>query len=128
MIYFHYQYTFVYQNAQHMKGIPRARAIAYLQDTLYVISGKWKLLILAAMYTGSNRFRDIQRAVPKITTRVLSKELKDLEQNKLIVRTVYEDSPVLVEYTPSDYCKTLVPMLELMVLWGRDHRKKLRGK
>ena len=58
--------------------------IKYVQDTLFVISGKWKLPILIAINQGSTRFRDIQRSVTPITTKVLSKELKDLEQNKLV--------------------------------------------
>lgn len=106
----------------------RKEALKYLQDFLYVISGKWKLLILAAMHEGSNRFRDIQRSVPPITTRVLSKELKELEQNKFIVRTVYDDSPVSVVYTPTEYSRTIIPVLEEMVLWAKNHRKKLGKK
>ncbi|WPV65987.1 helix-turn-helix domain-containing protein [Chitinophaga sp. LS1] len=81
------------------KALTMTDKIKYVQDTLYVISGKWKLPILMTMYDGKTRFRDIQRAIPAITTRVLSKELKDLESNQLIIRTVYDDSPVLVEYT-----------------------------
>jgi len=111
-----------------MKGMPREQALKYLQDFQYVINGKWKLLILAAMHDGSNRFRDIQRSVPPITTRVLSKELKELEQNKLITRTVYDDSPVSVVYAPTEYSRSLTPILQQMVLWGRDHRNKLRKK
>jgi DNA-binding HxlR family transcriptional regulator len=111
-----------------MKGMSREEALKYLQDFLYVINGKWKLLILAAIHEGSNRFRDIQRSVPPITTRVLSKELKELEQNQLIVRTVYDDSPVSVVYTPTEYSRSLFPVIEEMVLWGKSHRKKLAKK
>lgn len=108
-----------------MKGMTKEESIRYIQDTLFVINGKWKLPILAAMYEGSNRFRDIQRSVMPITTRVLSKELKDLEENKLILRKVHDASPVLVEYTLTEYSHSLVPLLEEMVLWGKKHRKKI---
>ena len=97
--------------------------VSYLQDTLYVINGKWKLPILMAIKKGSYRFREIQRNVPNITSRVLSTELKLLEQNKLITRKVYDDVPVLVEYTLTAYSETLFPIMEMMVYWGRDHRK-----
>jgi len=100
--------------------------IKYVQDTLYVISGKWKLPILMAMYDGCNRFRDLQRSVPNITTRVLSKELKDLEMNKLIVRTVVDDYPVSITYSVTPYSFTLKPMVDEMIRWGRQHRKKIR--
>ena len=99
--------------------------ISYVQDTLFVVSGKWKLPLLIAMSQGSTRFRDLQRNVPPITTRVLSKELKDLEQNKLVIRTVSDTSPVTVDYTVSPYCKSLKPLVDEMVIWGRNHRKKI---
>jgi len=102
--------------------------IKYVQDTLYVISGKWKLPILMTMYDGQSRFRQIQRNIPKITTRVLSKELKDLEANKLIVRTVYNSSPVSIEYTLTPYSYTIKPVVDEMVNWGENHRKKIAGK
>ncbi len=102
--------------------------VNYLQDTLYVINGKWKLPILIAIKRGTTRFRDIQRYVPPITSRVLSSELRLLEQNKLITRTVYDETPVLVEYTLTAYSETLFPIIELMVYWGKDHRKVIAEK
>lgn len=100
--------------------------IKYVQDTLFVISGKWKLPILIAISQGNNRFRDINRSVVPITTRVLSKELKELEQNKLVIRKVYDTSPVMVEYTVSPYCKSLKPLVDEMIIWGKNHREKIR--
>jgi DNA-binding HxlR family transcriptional regulator len=99
--------------------------IKYVQDTLYVVSGKWKLPILIAMNNGNRRFRDIQRAVPNITTKVLSKELKDLEINKLVIRSVYDSYPVVIEYTVTPYCKSLTPLVDEMIIWGRNHRQKI---
>lgn len=99
--------------------------IKYVQDTLYVISGKWKLPILIAMNNGNSRFRDLQRGISKITTRVLSKELKELEANKLVIRKVYDTSPVTVEYTVSPYCKSLKPLVDEMIKWGQNHRRKI---
>lgn len=100
--------------------------IKYVQDTLYVISGKWKLPILMAMYDGKNRFRDIQRSIPLITTRVLSKELKDLEANQLIIRKVYDSYPVSIEYTLTTYSYSLTPVVDEMINWGKQHREKIK--
>lgn len=99
-----------------------------VRDTLYVISGKWKLLILISIANGHGRFRDIARNVKGITTRMLSKELKELEMNRLIKRTVYDDSPVIVEYTTTSYTQTLIPVVQAMVDWGKTHSKLIKGK
>lgn len=102
--------------------------IKYLQDTVYVISGKWRLPVLLALHSGLNRFRDIQRSIPKITTRILSKELKLLEENNLITRKVHDTYPVTIEYVLDPYCKSLKPVVDEMILWGKNHRKKITGK
>ena len=95
----------------------------YIHDTLYVINGKWKMLIIVSLRNGNNRYREIARSIPSITFRMLSKELKEMEQNKLISRKVYEDMPVLVEYSLTEYSKTLWPLLREMINWGKNHRK-----
>jgi DNA-binding HxlR family transcriptional regulator len=99
-----------------------------LQDTIYVIGGKWRLPIINSICNGNKRFREIERSIPGITTRMLSKELKDMEMNKLITRTVYDETPVLVEYESTDYCKTFGPVILAMIAWGKEHRKKIIQK
>jgi Predicted transcriptional regulators len=96
-----------------------------LQDTLYVIGGKWRLPIINSICNGNKRFREIERSIPGITTRMLSKELKDMEMNKLVKRTVYDDTPVLIEYEPTEYCRTFGTIILSMIDWGREHRKKI---
>ena len=98
--------------------------IAYLQNTLSAINGKWKLPILMSMYAGKSRFRDIQRNIPAVTTRVLSKELKDLEAAKLITRTVHDSHPVAIEYSLTAYSHTLTPLVDEMIKWGKQHKKE----
>jgi DNA-binding HxlR family transcriptional regulator len=100
-----------------------ANRIAYVQKTLTAINGKWKLPILMSMYAGKNRFRDIQRNIPAITTRVLSKELKDLEADKLIIRIVHDTHPVSIEYKLTTYSFTLTPVVDEMIKWGKQHSK-----
>lgn len=103
-------------------------ALVPVRDTLDVISGKWKLLILISVGSGNNRFREIQRSIPNITAKVLSKELKELEQNNLIERAVYDTSPVLVEYTTTSHGKSLENVVNALYEWGVHHRKKIFGK
>jgi DNA-binding HxlR family transcriptional regulator len=102
--------------------------IKFVQDTLYVISGKWKLPIIISLYYGNARFKDLQATIPKITNRVLSKELKELEANQLITRTVYDTSPVSIEYALAEYSHTLLPVIQTMAKWGEQHRVKVTGK
>jgi DNA-binding HxlR family transcriptional regulator len=102
--------------------------IKYLQDTLFTISGKWKLPVLMAMYGGATRFSDIQRSVSTITTKVLSKELKDLEAHHLIVRNVDITYPLSITYSLTPYAFTLTPMVDEMISWGRNHRRKIAEK
>ena len=97
-----------------------------LQDTIYVIGGKWKLPIINSLCNGNKRFREIERSIPGITTRMLSRELKDMEANKLVKRTVVPDSPVLVEYTVTDYCQSFGDIILEMIKWGKRHRKKIQ--
>ncbi len=96
-----------------------------LRDTLDVISGKWKLQIIISLWAGNKRFREIERSIPRITTKVLAKELKELEAHLLVKRSVYDTAPVLIEYTLLPYTKTLIPVIESLIDWGKKHRKKI---
>ncbi len=98
----------------------------YVQDTLYVINGKWKLLILLSLRNGHSRYRQIAKSIPNITFRMLSKELKEMEMNKLVARTINEGCPVTIDYSLTDYSKTLWPLLSEMIKWAKDHRKAIQ--
>lgn len=97
-----------------------------VQDALFVIGGKWKLLILISLSHGHRRFTEIERSIPKLSSKVLAQALKDLEENKLIKRTVYDDYPVSITYTMTDYAETLKPVIMALHVWGAAHRKKIR--
>ncbi len=95
-----------------------------LQDTLYFIGGKWRIPVINSICNGNKRFREIERSIPGITTRMLSKELKEMEMNKLVKRTVYPDEiPVLIEYESTEYCKTFGNIIAEMITWGRQYRE-----
>jgi len=96
-----------------------------VRDALDVFSGKWKLLIIISLTNGNKRFREIERSIPKISSKVLAKELKDLEEHKLIKRTVYDEVPVLVEYTATEHVNSLENVILELHKWGVTHRKKV---
>ncbi len=102
--------------------------IKAIQDTMFVIGGKWKIPIILSVYNGNKRFNDISNSIPKITNRVLSKELKHLEENLLITRKVIEDYPVRIEYSITDYGLSLEEIAKPLESWGKKHKKKLSGK
>lgn len=101
------------------------QSIAAIRDTLYVLSGKWKLPIIVALSSGPLRFKDLQRSLEEITPKILSKELKELELNEFVTRTVYATSPVTVEYALTKYSESLDPIIEEMREWGLQHRRRL---
>jgi DNA-binding HxlR family transcriptional regulator len=104
------------------------RALAAVRDSLYVIGGKWKLPIIIALMEGPRRFRELQRSLEGITPKVLSKELKDLELNAFITRTVYDTTPVTVEYQLTEYSQTLKPVLTELREWGQKHRDHIMAQ
>jgi DNA-binding HxlR family transcriptional regulator len=104
-----------------------AQYVLAVNDTLNVISGKWKLPIIGSLMYEKKRFTEIQRNIPKITPRMLSKELKELEINGMIKRIVYDTLPVSVEYELTRSAELLGEVLDKMVEWGLKHRKSVMG-
>jgi DNA-binding HxlR family transcriptional regulator len=96
-----------------------------IRDALEVINGKWKLQIIISISSGNKRFREIERSIPKITSKVLAKELKDLEGHQLLKRSVHDTVPVLVEYELTPYADSLDKVIQSLHEWGVNHRKKL---
>ncbi|MGN7723087.1 winged helix-turn-helix transcriptional regulator [Chitinophaga sp. 22620] len=104
-----------------------ARTRMAVQDTLDVVGGKWKLVLLAILRGGKYRFRELSREAG-ISPRILSKELQELEMNGLVSRTVRDTKPVTVEYALTPYSETLSDVLGSMQKWGEQHRKKIVEK
>jgi len=96
-------------------------------DALEVLNGKWKLPIIVALSFGKFRFRDLQREI-NISPKMLSKELKDLEMQQLVKRTVFDTTPVTVEYSLTEYARTLHDVIEALHNWGMEHRRRVMGK
>ena len=101
-----------------------AKSRRALIDTLEVINGKWKLPILQALDFNTFRFKELTREVG-ITPRMLSRELKAMEVNKLIKRKVVNTYPVTIEYSITPYGTTLRTVISAMREWGLNHRKMI---
>jgi DNA-binding HxlR family transcriptional regulator len=105
-----------------VKKCPVSYVLA-VQDTLNAFQGKWKMPIIGTLLFGKKRFKEIEREITKITPRMLSQELKDLEVNGIVSRSVYNTTPVTVEYELTDSGKELHHVLEAMIEWGLQHRR-----
>jgi DNA-binding HxlR family transcriptional regulator len=98
-----------------------------IKDALEALEGRWKLLILFSLSAENKRFTEISKAVGGITDKTLSKELKSLESNQLITRTVHDTFPPTVEYSITEHGKSLENVLNELHYWGLLHRQKILG-
>ena len=115
------QYSPSVQNKSACKEILRP-----VRDALDILSGKWKLPIIIALSFGEKRFTEIAREVEGITDRMLSRELRDLELNGLILRKVEDSYPVRVTYALTSYSKSLNEVIDSLRKWGIKHRMKIK--
>ncbi len=105
------------------------KEIMAVHDAMDVLSGKWKISIISSIcYYNERRFSDILNDVNGISNKMLSKELKELEVNKLIKRTVVDTQPVTVKYILTEYGRTLQTIINNLSDWGIEHRKVITGK
>lgn len=92
-----------------------------VEAALDVIGGKWKPLILWALGDDVLRFSELQKALPGVNTKMLTKQLRELEEDGVITRTVYPEVPPRVEYAITDFGKTLIPILQALCNWGAEY-------
>jgi DNA-binding HxlR family transcriptional regulator len=105
------------------------RKMRAVQDAMDALNGKWKISIISSICCyGRRRFSDIVNDVEGISNRMLSKELKELEINELIKRTVLDTQPVTVQYELTEHGDTLHAIINTLSDWGVVHRKKIVGK
>jgi DNA-binding HxlR family transcriptional regulator len=96
-----------------------------VEATLDLIDGKWKGVILFHLQAGTQRFGELRRRMPGITQRMLTKQLRALEDDKLVIRKVYAEVPPRVEYTLSEIGESLRPVIETLRAWGEGHQERL---
>ncbi len=96
-----------------------------VEMTLQLIGDKWKVLIIRDLLTGTKRFNELKRSVTGITQKVLTSHLRAMEAAGLVNRKVYPEVPPRVEYTLTETGYSLKPILDSMVVWGTDYKKKI---
>lgn len=92
-----------------------------VEAALDVIGGKWKPLILWALGDEVMRFSELQRALPGVNTKMLTRQLRELEEDGIVSRKVYAEVPPRVEYAITDFGRTLIPILEALCAWGAEY-------
>nr|WP_143186115.1 MULTISPECIES: winged helix-turn-helix transcriptional regulator [Paenibacillus] len=98
-----------------------------VEATLEVIGGKWKCVILCHLTHGTMRTSDLKRHMPNITQKMLTQQLRELEQDGIVNRISYNQVPPKVEYELSDYGRTLSSILDSLCAWGEQHIVKEYG-
>ena len=97
-----------------------------VNTTLSVIGGKWKVLILYHLIEQTQRFNELRRLLPEITQRMLTLQLRELEQDGLIHREVYPVVPPKVEYSLTEFGRTLLPVINAMHEWGQSYNQQCK--
>lgn len=85
---------------------------------LNIIGGKWKILIFHCVNLGVNRFSKLQKAIPEISKQMLVNQLREMEEDGILDRKIFAEIPPKVEYSISEYGKTLIPVITIMQQWG----------
>lgn len=94
--------------------------------TLTLIGDKWKVLILRDLMAGTKRFSELKKSIGHISQKVLTAQLRSMEENGLVNRKVYAEVPPRVEYSLTELGQSLEPILKAMWNWGEDYRAKIQ--
>ena len=93
-----------------------------VETTLMLIGNKWKVLILRDLMPGTKRFGELQRSVGHVSQKVLTAQLREMEAQGLVLRTVYPEVPPRVEYSLTALGRSLKPILDVMGAWGEEYK------
>ena len=99
----------------------RTEGTVFVQATLSVLGGKWKILILWHLKDHTRRFGELKRLMPEITEKMLIQQLRELETDGIVARMVYTEVPPKVEYSVTNYGRSLEPVLHALCDWGEAH-------
>jgi len=105
-----------------------SRILFAIQDALDLISGKWKIKVISVLLYGKKNFTDLQRQIDGLGSKMLSKDLQELEINGVITRTVNATKPITVSYELTPYGHTMKPIIQVLADWGTEHRHKITGR
>ena len=95
-----------------------------VETTLMLIGDKWKVLILRDLMDGTRRFGELKKSIGTVSQKVLTAQLRDMEEKGLLKRKVYAEVPPRVEYTLTETGYSLKPILDAMWAWGADYKRK----
>ena len=98
-----------------------------VETTLMLISNRWNVLILRDLMEGTKRFGELKKSLGNISQKVLTANLRAMEENGLLIRTVYAQVPPKVEYTLTDTGYSLKPVLDAMVQWGTKYQLQIQN-
>ena len=98
-----------------------------VETTLMLIGSKWKVLILRDLTDGKKRFGELKKSIGSVSQKVLTAQLREMESDGLVKRTVYAEVPPRVEYELSELGNTLRPVLDSMLLWGKEYKEKIES-
>lgn len=96
-----------------------------VETTLTLISDKWKVLIIRDLLSGTRRFSELRRSIGRISQKVLTSNLRQMEDDGLVHREVYAEVPPRVEYSLTDTGQSLKPIIDAMWNWGEEYKAKL---
>ena len=96
-----------------------------VETTLMLIGNKWKVLIIRDLINGTKRFGELKKSIGTISQKVLTSNLRDMEESGLIKRKVYAEVPPRVEYSLTKTGESLKPVLDSMIKWGNDYKQKI---
>lgn len=110
-----------------MENIPTVEKLPAcpVETTLTLISDKWKVLILRDLLSGTKRFGELRKSIGHVSQKVLTAQLRQMEQSGLVNRKVYAEVPPKVEYSLTDVGYSLKPILDAMWTWGEEYQKKM---
>jgi len=97
-----------------------------IMDAIYIITGKWRIPITISLMEGNRRFSEIMKEIPKITSKVLAQQLKEMELNGFVEKKIYKDSAIRTEYELTEYSWSIKPVILALRDFGIKHREKLK--
>lgn len=95
-----------------------------VETTLTLIGNKWKVLIIRDLLTGTKRFGELKKSIGSVSQKVLTSQLRDMEEDGLVHREVYAEVPPRVEYSLTELGWSLQPILDAMVSWGNNYKNQ----
>lgn len=99
-----------------------------VETTMSLISNKWKILILRELLAGTKRFNELQKSIAAISQRMLTLNLRSMEEDGIVIRKVFAEVPPRVEYRLSELGRTLEPIIDAMWDWGQSYKRRMESR